>query len=99
MIGNHQYDIQADFSNPASAILDANGQDITRQMSGGKLAGLLEEKNQLLPGYAADLNQLARSLADAVNLKLANGVDMSGAAPVIDFFSYNQQEAKRSLCR
>ena len=30
VIGSHQYSIQADFSNPTTAILDVNSADITR---------------------------------------------------------------------
>lgn len=89
VIGTHQYDIQADLSGPQTAVLDANGKDITAQISGGKLKGLLDEKNELIPGYLADLNTLAQNVADQVNSKLAAGVDANGASPTIDLFSYD----------
>jgi flagellar hook-associated protein 1 len=89
VIGEHQYSIQGDFSTGSTKILDANGADITSQVTSGKLAGLLEERNQLLPSYLADLNTFAHSLSDQVNAKLQAGVDSSGTTPAVDLFSYN----------
>jgi flagellar hook-associated protein 1 FlgK len=89
VIGPHQYDLQADFSGPQTAIVDVNGKDITPQVLGGKLKGLLEEKNTLIPSYLSDLNTLAQNVADQVNSKLAAGVDANGAAPVTDLFTYD----------
>ena len=42
-----------------------------------------------MPGYESDLNTLAKSVADQVNTTLAGGVDINGAAPVVNLFSYN----------
>ena len=89
VIGDHQFQIKADFSLPQTAILDGNGHDVTGQISSGKLKALLDEKNTLIPGYAAELNTLAEKVSDTVNLQLAMGVDASGAAPVTDLFTYD----------
>jgi flagellar hook-associated protein 1 FlgK len=89
VIGTHQYDIQADFTGPQTAVLDASGKDITAQISSGKLKGLLDEKNDLIPGYLSDLNTLAQNVADQVNSKLAAGLDANGASPAVDLFSYD----------
>lgn len=89
VIGDHQYSIQADFSAPNTRILDADGKDISSQITSGQVAGLLEEKNSLLPSYLTNLNQQALTLSNSVNAKLQSGVDTSGAAPIVDLFSYN----------
>lgn len=89
VIGDHLYPIQADFSTPVTKVLDATGTDISAQVVSGRLAALLQEKNSVIPAYLADLNKLAGAFANEVNYKLAAGVDSSGAAPVLDLFSYN----------
>jgi len=89
VLGDHQYLVQGDFSTSSTKIVDANGVDISKQISSGKLAALLEEKNIILPGYLSDLNTLARAFSDEVNYKLAAGVDTSGATPIRDLFTYN----------
>jgi len=64
---------------PNTQILDSSGNDITSQITSGSLAGLLSVRNNLLPSLAGgahqngDLNTLAKGLADAVNIQLAQG--------------------------
>jgi flagellar hook-associated protein 1 len=87
--GQNEYSIQADFSGPQTAIRDAQGNDITGQITQGGLGALLQEKNTLLPGYLTQLNTLAQTFADQVNQGLSNGVDQSGASGAA-LFTYNQ---------
>jgi flagellar hook-associated protein 1 FlgK len=89
VIGDHFFQVSADFAGAQTAILDWQGKDITSQMERGKLGGLLEEKNVMLPGYLTSLHQLAQSFADTVNAALAAGVDKNGVAPTVNLFSYN----------
>jgi flagellar hook-associated protein 1 FlgK len=89
VVGEHSYDIQADFSSTQTVIRDAQGKDITSQITGGRLAAMLEGTNSTLPGYLADLNVLAVGFADAVNTALAAGVDQNGQPPVTDLFTYD----------
>lgn len=89
LVGTHQYEIASDPSASAATIIDAGQHDITAQATSGKLSGLLQERNQLLPGYVANLNQLAQSFADSVNTQLSNGVDSTGASPSVDLFTYD----------
>jgi flagellar hook-associated protein 1 FlgK len=72
-----------------TAILDANGNNITSQITSGQLGALIQENNTTLPGYLSNLNQLAQSLADTVNTTLSNGVDENGNAGA-PLFSYDQ---------
>jgi len=56
----------------------ANGQDITAQLTGGKLAGLIQARDQEIPGVLANLDSLASGLADAVNQVQTTGYDLNG---------------------
>ena len=61
--------------------MDANG-----SFSGGRIQGLLEAKNEIIPAYQEKLNQLAQGLKDRVNAQHKAGVDMNGGAG-LDFFT------------
>jgi flagellar hook-associated protein 1 FlgK len=89
VVGDHQFELSADFSSRETALIDSTGADITGQIGSGKLKALLEEKNKLIPGYLSDLDTLAISFADQVNAQLAAGLDANGAAPTVDLFEYN----------
>src|SRR5579871_2250526 len=83
VIGSQSYSLSANFSNaPAGGnpnaiadaqIQDANGQDITGQITQGSLGGLLTVRNTVLPSLQGDgqqqgaLNILAQQVADRVN--------------------------------
>jgi flagellar hook-associated protein 1 len=97
VLAQSQYAIQADFSSPQTVLRDAQGNDVTSQITQGSLGALLQEKNTLLPGYMTQLNTLAQSFADQVNQGQANGVDQSGV-PGANLFSYDQtSDAASSL--
>jgi flagellar hook-associated protein 1 len=82
---------------PRARILDANGNDITGQLSKGQLGALLETRNQLLPSLIGDayqqgdLNRLAQSMADQVNQLLASGQASNGPPlqPGVALFTYD----------
>ena len=96
VIGTHQYSIQSSYSGtanpvnpnapPAAHIVDANGQDVTANVVGGTLGGLLTVRNTVLPSLQGDsqqagaLNQIAKQVADRVNQILATGLDSAGNA-------------------
>ena len=89
VLGAKQYQSSAGFQNGGIQINNEDGVDITSQITGGQLGGLLEEKNSLFPAYTNDLNTLASSVANRVNAILQGGVDQTGAAPATDLFTYN----------
>ena len=89
VVKDQVYAIQGDFTASQSRVLNSSGIDITAEITGGKLAGLLDDKNNVIPSYLADLNTLAQSVADQVNAALANGLDQNGAAPATDLFHYD----------
>lgn len=89
VIADQAFAIGADFSSLQTKILDADGHDITGQITQGTLRGELDVKNNLLPSYTTDLNKLAKSLADQVNTALSQGVDANGVAPATSLFTYD----------
>ncbi len=92
VLGSQQYQISAAFSSGQTQILDSQSNDVTSQITGGSLGGMLADSNTTLPGYMTQLNTLAQTFADQVNGQLAQGVDESGAAPVNNLFSYDQAD-------
>jgi flagellar hook-associated protein 1 FlgK len=91
VIGDHAYDITADFSGPQTVIRDAQGNDVTGQLTnaGGSLGAMLQEKNATLPAYMTSLDNVAKVLADTVNTALGQGLDRGGNAPLINLFTYS----------
>ncbi|MCU1260589.1 MAG: flagellar hook-associated protein FlgK, partial [Bryobacterales bacterium] len=82
---------------PAFQIEDQAGNDITTQITEGKLAGLLQVRNSTLPSIQGDrsqqgsLNQVAQAFADRVNSLLTSGQITTGPPPQagIPLFTYN----------
>ena len=111
VIGQRQYSISAaNFdtgvpvntnARPAAHILDANGQDVTANVTSGTLAGLLAVRNTVLPGLQGDsqqagaINLIAKKVADRVNQLLATGLD-PGGQPGIALFNYDGSSAVMS---
>ncbi len=90
VLGSQTYQISASFSSGQTQILDSQSNDITSQITGGSLGGMIADNNTTLPGYMAQLNTLAQTFADQVNGQLAQGLDSSGSAPSNELFSYDQ---------
>lgn len=89
LIGEHLYPLTADLSGGQARLLDHEGNDILPKISSGRIAAQAELHNTTIPEYAADLDLLASTLADAVNSQLALGVDLGGASPTAGLFSYD----------
>jgi flagellar hook-associated protein 1 FlgK len=79
---------------PNAQILSGSGTDVTAQVTGGQLGGLLQFRNTTLPSIIGNgsqqgsLNQLAQTFADRVNQLLGSGQTASGAAGSA-LFSYS----------
>jgi len=89
VISERTFSISADSSGPQAEILDYEGDPVGAKLTEGKIGGLLELSNVLIPSYEADLNRLAEGFADKINSNLAAGLDISGQPPVIDLFEYD----------
>lgn len=57
-----------------------NGADITATLTGGSLGGLIQARDQVLPQWSAQLDQLASGLATAVNTQNQAGFTPGGTA-------------------
>ncbi len=62
----------------------------------GEMAGRLQARDELMPTYQAQLDTLARMLADEINARHAAGLDLSGN-PAGDFFEYDPTRPAASL--
>ena len=89
VIGDHVYKLGVDFSGTQAKILNAQGTDISGQIGSGKIHALLDERNETIPSYLSDLNNLAIGLADGVNTALAGGLDANGNVPTVPLFTYD----------
>jgi flagellar hook-associated protein 1 FlgK len=69
------------------ATLNAGDFDITSEVTGGTLGGLLHVRDTAVPGYLADLDRLAAQTSSSVNALHAGGFDLDGSAGGA-FFSY-----------
>lgn len=70
------------------ANLASGGVDVTSEVTGGTLGGLLHVRDSAIPSYLASLDRLAAQTATSVNALHATGFDLSGAAGAA-FFSYS----------
>jgi flagellar hook-associated protein 1 FlgK len=86
VIGDQAYQIRTS-PRAASGLTDltSDGAIITSAVTGGQVGGLLQVRDQLLPGYQTRLDELAYGVATSVNAAHRAGYDLSGAAG-IDFF-------------
>jgi flagellar hook-associated protein 1 FlgK len=89
VIGDRQYNLSTDVLDDKARILDSDGIEISDQLSGGKLVGLLDVYNNKIPAYLGDLNTLAANFANTINAQLAQGVDQNGNPPIQDLFSFD----------
>lgn len=89
LIGDAQFTISAGLTGSQASILDSQGNDITGQLSGGRLAGQLEIQNRAIPSYRNALDRLAVGIADTINSQLALGLDAAGTAPTRNLFVYD----------
>jgi flagellar hook-associated protein 1 FlgK len=97
VVGTQQYGISASVSADGFQILDSNTKDVTSQITGGQLGGLLDTRNRVLASILGTstqqgtLNQFAQAVADTVNGILTSGTVSTdtGAASGSPLFQYN----------
>lgn len=86
---------------PGATVLSSDGQAIQSQISSGRLGGLLDVRNRVLPSFlgdstkAGDLNRLAQGVADQINQVLTSGLISEGPPAVtgVPLFSYDPTNA------
>jgi flagellar hook-associated protein 1 FlgK len=85
--GTASFNLQAVPTASRLEIRDALGNDVSPSVTGGQLGAVLNLRNTKIPAYLGQLNQLAATLADAVNNQLAQGRDLAGV-PGKPIFQY-----------
>jgi flagellar hook-associated protein 1 FlgK len=86
VIGATAYGVQTTSTPPSGfAALSVHGTDITAAITNGRLGGLIELRDSVLPRYHAALDQMAFDLTREVNTRHAAGFDGNGA-PAGNFF-------------
>jgi flagellar hook-associated protein 1 len=78
VIGVNPYQIGVGADAEGMVTLSSGGADVTGEISGGRIAGLLAARDDVIPGYQAQLDQLAYTLASTVNGQHATGYDLDG---------------------
>lgn len=65
-------------SNGVQQIYSAQGNEITSQISGGSLGGILQARDQAIPSLQTQLDSLASGLVEALNAANQMGTDLNG---------------------
>ena len=87
------------YSVPQAVVRDSSGNDVTVRVAEGRLAGLLEMRNRILPSLtgdayqAGDLNRLAMAVGQRVNDILKSGSISTGVAGV-DLFTWSANDTR-----
>jgi flagellar hook-associated protein 1 FlgK len=89
VIGQYGYPLQLAASPfTGFATITATGgspTDVTDEISGGRVGGLIQVRDTLLPSYRSQLDQLAYSMANDVNALTTTGYDLNGNAGLAFF--------------
>ena len=80
VVANQSFGLQTSTTTNGFENVVAQGQDITTQITGGKLAGTLNIRDQVIPGLLSQLDTLANQFASSINTQHQAGFDLSGNA-------------------
>jgi len=78
--GSQSFALSSQLGSDGVQYILAGGQDITGSLKGGSLAGLIQIRDQEIPGLGSSLDQLAAGLANALNTANKTGFDLNGNA-------------------
>ncbi len=84
--GTRSFDFSTQLDISGVQHIFSQGNDITGKLTGGKLAGLIQVRDQKIPGLISQLDSLASGFATAVNTAHRGGFDLDGTAGG-DFFA------------
>ena len=80
VVANQSFDLQTSNNTNGFADVVAQGQDITTQITGGKLAGVINIRDQVIPDLLNRLDTLANQFETSFNTQHQAGFDLSGNA-------------------
>jgi len=80
LVGVTVFPVSASVAQGRLVITGGDGRDITADIEGlgGELGAILEARNRTIPGFQAQINRLAKAVADQVNEQQQRGVDLTG---------------------
>ncbi len=73
--GSSSYALGTSQMSGTTHVLDSSGQDITANITGGQLGGVLEARDTQIPAVSSSLDVLANAIATNVNTVNAQGLD------------------------
>jgi flagellar hook-associated protein 1 FlgK len=80
VVGSQSYALHtATGSDGMQHVLDQNGADLTTSISSGDLGGMIQMRDQTIPGLLNQLDTLANQFGAAFNAAQAKGFDQNGA--------------------
>ncbi len=89
VVGEFVYAMEAQPGPPAGfSSIQSLGRDVTDEVTGGRLGGVLAARDTSIPAYIARLDEIAFEAAAQVNAVHAAGFDLQGVAGVA-FFSFD----------
>lgn len=86
VIGGSSYQVEVGTGANGYATLTLNNQDVTGEFTTGKIGGLGYARDTAIPGYLAQLDDLAYQVAQQVNTLHQTGTDLDGN-PGVAFFT------------
>lgn len=78
--GNAAYALSMAQVGAATRVVNGAGSDVTSEISGGALGGILVARGTILPAVATALDVLANAIATQVNSQNVAGIDENGSA-------------------
>ncbi len=80
----------------SGAYVEYNGEDMSSEITGGRLGGLMDFQSSVLTSARDSLNTFTAALVSEVNAGHSNGVDLNGN-PGGDFFSVTAGDEARTI--
>jgi len=81
VVGGNTYAVSAGTTSTGFvAVKSADGTDVTSGINGGRVGGLLKARDSLIPGYRTQLDTLAYTVVQQVNIQHQAGFDLNGTA-------------------
>lgn len=80
VIGENSYPVEIGSNAEGLATILTGGVDVTTQVGSGRMGGLLQVRDTLVPDYIGRLDAMAYSLSQQVNALHMAGVDLDGTA-------------------
>jgi flagellar hook-associated protein 1 len=78
VVGGQSFNLSTQSNASGFQDVYSQGQDITSKLTSGELAGLVQVRDQTIPGVLSNLDTLASGLANALNAANAKGFDLHG---------------------